>query len=264
MSSDPGEPLRVLVADDEAIARKRLVRLLAAMPDVAIAGECADAHEVLDRVRAGGIDAVLLDIQMPELTGIEALQLFPADGPVVIFCTAHTAHAVAAFDVGAIDYLLKPVEAPRLHKALARARDRDARRRYRDELARLAAQAPIPVPVPASERPLARLALPTRQGIVLLDPVQMSHAELDGELVTIYSAEGQYLSALSLQELESRLPADRFARVHRRAIVNLEQVVRLEPNEVGGFTARMRGGQTVEVSRQAARDLRRRLGLPRG
>ena len=181
---------------------------------------------------------------------------------MVIFCTAHTAHAVVAFDVGAVDYLLKPVEAPRLHKALARARDRDARRRYRDELARLAAPAAAPAPVP--ERPLARLALPTRQGIVLLDPVQMSHAELDGELVTIFSAEGQYLSALSLQELESRLPADRFARVHRRAIVNLEQVVRLEPNEVGGFTARMRGGQTVEVSRQAARDLRRRLGLPRG
>jgi two-component system LytT family response regulator len=259
MNGDAGEPLRVLVADDEAIARRRLVRLLAAMPDVALAGECADAHEVLDRVRAGGIDAVLLDIQMPELTGIEALQLFPADGPVVIFCTAHTAHAVAAFDVGAIDYLLKPVEASRLHKALERARDRDARRRYRDELVRLKTET-SPAPAPA----LARLALPTRQGIVLLDPLLMSHAELDGELVTIYGAEGQYLSALSLQELETRLPADRFARVHRRAIVNLEQVARLEPNEVGGFTAHMRAGQTVEVSRQAARDLRRRLGLPRG
>jgi two-component system, LytTR family, response regulator len=269
MSADGGEPLRVLVADDEAIARKRLVRLLAAMPDVVVAGECADGREVLDRVRDGGVDAVLLDIQMPELSGIEALQMLPADGPVVIFCTAHTAHAVAAFDVGAIDYLLKPIEAPRLHKALARARDRDARRRYRDELARLssgetAANRAFGAERLAPERPLARLALPTRQGIVLLDPLLLSHAELDGELVTIHSAEGQYLSALSLQELESRLPEDRFARVHRRALVNLEQVARLEPNEVGGFTARMRGGQTVEVSRQAARDLRRRLGLPRG
>jgi two-component system LytT family response regulator len=100
------------------------------MPDVTVVGECADAHEVLDRVRAGGVDVVLLDIQMPELSGIEALQLFPADGPVVIFCTAHTAHAVAAFDLGAIDYLLKPIEAARLRKALERARDRDARRRY--------------------------------------------------------------------------------------------------------------------------------------
>ena len=227
----------MLVADDEAIARKRLVRLLAAMPDVAVAGECADAHEVLERVRAGGIDAVLLDIQMPELSGIEALQLFPADGPVVIFCTAHTAHAVAAFDLGAIDYLLKPIEAARLRKALERARDRDARRRYADELARLQE------PRRAAEKPLDRLALPTRQGIVLLDPLTVSHAELDGELVTVHTTDAQYLSALSLQELESRLPGDRFARVHRRALVNLEHVVRLEPNEVGGYTARTRGGQ---------------------
>ena len=189
----------MLVADDEAIARKRLVRLLAAMPDVAVAGECADAHEVLERVRAGGVDVVLLDIQMPELSGLEALQLFPADGPVVIFCTAHTAHAVAAFDVGAIDYLLKPIEAARLRKALERARDRDARRRYRDELARFKSRG-------AQDEPLDRLALPTRQGIVLLDPATVSHAELDGELVTVHTADAQYLSALSLQELESRLP----------------------------------------------------------
>ena len=257
MTGEAVEPLRVLVADDEAIARKRLVRLLAAMPDVVVAGECADAHEVLGRVRAGGIDAVLLDIQMPELSGIEALQLFPADGPVVIFCTAHTAHAVAAFDLGAIDYLLKPIEAARLRKALDRARDRDARRRYADELARFKNRGDRG----DQERPLDRLALPTRQGIVLLDPLTVSHAELDGELVTVHTSDAQYLSALSLQELESRLPGERFARVHRRALVNLEHVVRLEPNEVGGYTARTRGGHAVEVSRQSARDLRRRLGL---
>jgi two-component system LytT family response regulator len=254
VTAEGAEPLRVLVADDEAIARKRLVRLLAAMPDVTVAGECADAHEVLERVRAGDIDAVLLDIQMPELSGIEALQLFPADGPVVIFCTAHTAHAVTAFDLGAIDYLLKPIEAARLRKALDRARDRDARRRYADELARFKSRS-------EQEKPLDRLALPTRQGIVLLDPLTVSHAELDGELVTVHTADAQYLSALSLQELESRLPGERFARVHRRALVNLEHVVRLEPNEVGGYTARTRNGSAVEISRQAARELRRRLGL---
>ena len=96
---------------------------------------------------------------------------------------------------------------------------------------------------------------------MLLDPLTVSHAELDGELVTVHTLDAQYLSALSLQELESRLPGDRFARVHRRALVNLEHVVRLEPNEVGGYTARTRNGGAVEVSRQAARDLRRRLGL---
>jgi two-component system LytT family response regulator len=247
-------PLRVLVADDEALARKRLVRLLAALPDVIVAGECGDAHEVLERVRGGEVDVVLLDIQMPELTGIEALQLFPVDGPVVIFCTAHPAHAITAFDLGAIDYLLKPVEAARLRKALERARERDVRRRYRDELARLQSR-------PAAETPLQRLALPTRQGIVLLDPAEVSYAQLEGELVTVHTTGGNFLSALSLQDLEKRLPLERFARVHRRALLNLEHVVRLEPNEVGGFVARTRGGEGVEVSRQAARDLRRRLGL---
>ena len=252
-------PLRVLVADDEAIARRRLVRLLTALPDVVVAGECADAHEVLERVRLGGVDVVLLDIQMPELSGLEALQLFPADGPLVVFCTAHTAHAVAAFDVGAIDYLLKPIEAARLRKALDRAREQDTRRRYREELERLqSARAPGQG---GDAQPLRRLALPTRQGIALVDPADVSHAELDGELVTVHTSGGPILSALSLQELEARLHGQPFVRVHRRALVNLEQIVRLEPNEVGGFIARTRGGLTVEVSRQAARDLRRQLGL---
>jgi two-component system LytT family response regulator len=251
----PAEPpLRVLVADDEAIARKRLVRLLTALPEVVVAGECTDAHEVLERVRGGEVDVVLLDIQMPELSGIEALQLFPVDGPLVIFCTAHTAHAIAAFDLGAIDYLLKPIEAARLRKALERARAQDVRGRYREELRRLQART-------GETAPLRRLALPTKQGIVLLDPADVSHAEIDGELVTVHTAARPYLCALSLQELETRLPAERFARVHRRALVNLEHVVRLEPNEVGGFIARTRTGQAVEVSRQAARDLRKRLGL---
>jgi len=258
-------PLRVLVADDEAIARRRLLRLLGAMPDVVVAGECADAREVLERVRgdgAAGVDVVLLDIQMPELSGLDALQLFPPDGPLVIFCTAHTAHAVAAFDVGAVDYLLKPIEAARLRKALERARQQEARGRFRAELERQrqpgSSESPGPS-VPTGR--LERLALPTRQGIVLVDPRAVTHAELDGELVTVHTSEQQYLSALSLQELESRLDPTRFARVHRRALVNLEHVVRLEPNEVGGFAARTTGGRVVEVSRMAARELRRRLGL---
>jgi two-component system LytT family response regulator len=123
------ERLRVLVADDELLARRRLLRLLGAMPDVEIAGECDSGEAVLARVRDGNVDVVLLDIQMPGLSGIEALQLMPADGPTIVFCTAHPDHALDAFDAGAIDYVLKPVEAPRLRRALERARGRDARRR---------------------------------------------------------------------------------------------------------------------------------------
>jgi two-component system LytT family response regulator len=241
----PSRPLRVLVADDEAIARKRLLRLLTAMPDVEIAGECVDAREVLARVRVGDVDVVLLDIQMPELSGLEARQLFPGDGPRVIFCTAHATHAVAAFDVGAVDYLLKPIDGGRLRKALDRARQRG------DTAA----------PDRAATPSIDRLALPTRQGIVLVDPSDVTHAQLADELVTVYTGSHAYLSALSLQELESRLPAATFVRVHRRALLNLKHLVRLEANEVGGYLAHTTGGHSVEVSRQAARDLRKRLGL---
>jgi two-component system LytT family response regulator len=233
--------LRVLVADDEAMARKRLARLLGAMPDVIVAGECSDAHQVLTAVRAGEVDVVLLDIEMPELSGLDALQLFPAGGPVVIFCTAHAAHAVSAFDVGALDYLLKPIEGGRLRKALDRARER------------LVRDAPSPA--------VDRLALPTRQGIVLLDPRDVTHALLSDELVTVHAAGETYLSAMSLQELEARLRPPAFIRVHRRALVNLAHVAKLRPNEVGGFVAETTGGHSVEVSRQAARELRKLLGL---
>lgn len=246
--SAPTLPLRVLVADDEAIARKRLIRLLSAMPDVTIAGECSDAQEVLATVRGGEVDVVLLDIQMPELSGLEALQLFPVGGPLVIFCTAHAAHAVSAFDVGAVDYVLKPIDGGRLRKALERARQR------------IATASPDPgAPVGAVD--VDRLALPTRSGIVLIDPRDVTHAQLADELVTVYASGQAYLSALSLQEIETRLRPPTFLRVHRRALVNLKHVVRLLPNEVGGFLAETRGGHSVEVSRQAARDLRKLLGL---
>jgi len=264
--SGQGAALRVLVADDEATARKRLVRLLSAMPDVALAGECADARQVLASVHAGQVDVVLLDIQMPELSGLEALQLFPAGGPLVIFCTAHAAHAVSAFDVGAVDYLLKPIDGGRLRKALDRVRQRLPARARGPAAAASETAGPSPAGAPqASPAPIApaldRLALPTRQGIVLIDPRDVTHAQLADELVTVYTAGGEYLSALSLQELESRLPPATFARVHRRALVNLTHVVRLQPTEVGGFIAETSGGHSIEVSRQAARDLRRRLGL---
>lgn len=245
--------LRVLVADDELMARKRLTRLLQAMTDVEICGECEDGGQVLERVRAGDVDVVLLDIQMPNLTGMEAMQLMPEGGPYVIFCTAHAEHAVQAFDTGAVDYLLKPVEAARLEKALARARSREAVKRFHEE------QAHQRKPQVA-RGDLQRLPVQTRQGIVLLDPRQVTHAVLDGELVTIGTLQGDHLTTSSLQDLESRLPSC-FMRVHRRALLNLEQVARLEPSETGGFMARTTRGDAVVVSRQAARELRRMLGL---
>ncbi|HET8541693.1 MAG TPA: LytTR family DNA-binding domain-containing protein [Anaeromyxobacter sp.] len=242
--------LRVVLADDEPMARRRLARLLAEMEDVAVVGECQDADEVLARVREGGVDVLLLDVRMPGLSGLDALALLPPDGPRVILCTAHPDHAVQAFDAGAVDYVLKPVDPARLRKALDRARGRAG-----------ASGASAPAPAAGVER----LAIPTRQGIVLLDPAEVSHAVVENELVTLHTARGPLVTDIPLQELEARLPAGRFERVHRRALVNFAEVLRLEPVETGGFVARMRSGAGVEVSRQAARELRRRLGMkPQG
>jgi two-component system LytT family response regulator len=240
--------LRVLIADDEQLARARLRRLLEALPDIEVAGECDDGTAVLERVRAGGVDVVLLDIQMPKLKGTEALALWPKDGPQVVFCTAHAQHAVEAFDHGALDFVLKPVEPARLAKALTRVRERGAPERFRAELAK-------------HQHAIDRLPITTRAGVVLVDPSSISHAVLEGELVTVYAGAEKYLTDYSLNELEERLGAGRFERVHRRALLNLSHVARLEPLETGGYFARTHAGHSIEVSRQSARDLRKRLGL---
>lgn len=241
----PPATLLVLLADDELLARRRLARLLAELPGVALVGECSSGQELLATLARGDLDVdlVLLDIHMPGLTGLETGALLPEDGPYIIFITAHEEHALAAYDLGAVDYLLKPIDAVRLGKALQRARRR------------LGAQASAP----AAE--LVRLPVSTRQGIRLLDPRELSHATFDGELVTLHTRGGPLLTDFSLQDLEERLPAGVFERVHRRALINLEQLACLDPLETGGYTARMQDGGLVPISRQAARRLRRRLGL---
>ncbi|MCH9680246.1 MAG: LytTR family DNA-binding domain-containing protein [Deltaproteobacteria bacterium] len=242
--------LRVLAADDELIARKRLTRLLSAMPGVELLDCHADAEQVLSTVQAEPVDVLVLDIQMPGLSGLELHALLPKPAPYVIFATAHPEHAVDAFELGAVDYVLKPIEAGRLGKAIDRARTVVAARREanRDEAVGTA--------------DLARLPVTTREGVVLLDPTGISHAVFDGTLVTLVTRDGdRHLTDASLQELTERLPTDRFVRAHRRALLNLHEVQLLRPTDSGGYLAVTRTGEEVPVSRQTARRLRRSLGL---
>jgi two-component system LytT family response regulator len=242
--NEPAQALRVLVADDELLARKRVTRLLAEISGVNVVAECKDAEEALARVREGDVDVALLDIHMPGLSGLDALSMMSAGGPVVIFCTAHPDRAVEAYDGGAIDYLLKPIELARLRRAIDRARER------------------VQARTGEGGAGLSRLAIETRQGIVLVDPARITHAVLDGALVTVVTLDAELVTDFTLQDLERRLPG-RLVRVHRRALLALEHVTRLEPLETGGLAARTVRGHVVEVSRQAARALRRRLGLAR-
>lgn len=239
-------PLAVLIADDEQMARRRLRRLLEAMEAVEVVAECASGDAALAALESTAVDVAVLDIQMPGLTGLDLSSAAMDLGVEIILATAHAEHAVAAYERGVVDYVLKPVSAERLAIAVERAR------------ARVAADAP-----PSAQRgvPLDRLAVEVRGEVRLLAPSDVAYALLDGELVTLRVRDELLLTELSLAELERRLAGGTFERVHRRALLNLEHVERLRPLPTGGYLAITRAGDEVPVSRQEARRLRQRLGI---
>lgn len=228
--------MRVLIADDESLARARLARLLAAMPEVEVVGEVEDGAAVLARVRQGSVDVVLLDIAMPGLSGVDVMELWPPDGPAIVFVTAHADRAVDAFAGGAVDYLLKPVAPARLASALARVRPRIVK----DGV----------------------LAVTTHQGVVLLPAASIVAIRIEGASTVIHSDRGQFYTDRGLADLEVSL-GGRLTRVHRVALLDLTRVARFEPLDSGGYLAHAALGLTVEVSRQVARELRRRWGIGR-
>lgn len=237
--------LRVIIAEDEATARRRLRRLLGEQPGVELLGEAEDGVELLELLRRTEPDLVLLDIRMPRLSGLDALALMDPDGPEVVFTTAYAEHAVQAFEHGVADYLLKPIEGERLAQALERVR---ARRAARD---------------PGAGRLPARVVVPTRHGLVLLRPDEISHALIEGASCVVVARGQRFITDFRISDLERRLPPERFRRVHRQALVDLERVERLEPAASGGYTAHLHGGHEIPVSRQEARRLRREWELPR-
>ena len=238
--------LRVLVVDDEALARRRLERLLGELAGVLVAGACADGDEALRALIEEPVDVVLLDIEMPGMSGLALARTLGEDGPRVIYTTAHAAHALEAFGVGAVDYLLKPVDGARLGMALDRVR-----RGMPDA-------GPTGAEVPGMEGPLA---VPTRKGVRLVRRETLDAALWDGTATLLHLGAERVVTDLPLADLERRLPDPPFLRAHRRALINLDRVELLEDVDSGGYLAHLRGGLKVAVSRQVARGLRRRLGL---
>jgi len=237
--------LRAIIAEDEAVARRRLRRLLEEEGGVAVVAEVEDGAALLERLREHEVDLVLLDIRMPRLGGLEALALMEPGGPAVVFTTAYAEHALEAFERDAVDYLLKPIERERLAVALERVRRRLGER----EAAGGAA-------------PPGRLVVPTRHGLVLLRPDELTCALIEGASCVLCARGTRFITEFRLSDLEERLPPGRYRRVHRQALVDLERIERLEPNAAGGYTAFLAGGQAAPVSRQEARRLRREWRLP--
>lgn len=218
-------PLRMLIADDEPLARAQLRRLLGEH-DVAVVGECADGESVLSEVQRHRPDALLLDIQMPRLDGLQVARRLVGDRkPCVVFVTAYDEHAIDALRANAVDYLLKPIEPADLALAIKRIRERVVR----------------------SRSPITRLTLRGRNGLVVLDLATVDRIIADGNYVTAYASGRAHSVRRTLTSIEAQLDPQRFARVHRSAIVNLACVREVQPWFRGEYVAVLSSGAKVRV-----------------
>jgi two-component system LytT family response regulator len=244
-------PLLVLIVDDEPIARARIELLLKRDPQIHLIGACASVAEC-ERLDPGTVpDLVFLDIRMPQRDGFDLLESLSARGmrPFVIFVTAHSEHAVDAYDAGAIDYLLKPFDDVRFDKALARAKAALERDRIRGDLRTSDA-----LGLDTRLEP-DRLVVTEGNRIMLIATGNIELIQVTGKHVKIFVRQHCYLTRQTLRSVEARLDKRRFVRVHRSTIVNVEQIVALHPLLHGDSEVVLKRGTRVTMSRRFRRRL---------
>ncbi|NIP56612.1 MAG: response regulator [Gemmatimonadetes bacterium] len=252
--------LGVLVVDDEPLARRRLIRLLEKVDDVEVVGSCAHGREAVKVIRRDPPGLVLLDVQMPGMSGFDVIaEVGPDAMPPVVFVTAHDEHALDAFEVHAVDYLLKPVHPDRFTEALGRARERIAGRSARDLASRL--EALLASREDPGARPLARLQVEHRGGRRIVRVAEVERFEAAGNYVEVHLTDGASpLVRTTLSRLEEKLDPERFMRIHRSRIVNLDRVVSVRPSGSGDLELELAGGEVVRLSRSHREEFERRMG----
>jgi two-component system LytT family response regulator len=258
-ASPTARKLRALIVDDEPRARQFLEKLLGEHAEIELVGEARGGAEALAQVAKLQPDVIFLDIQMPDLSGLEvARHLTGPEAPVVVFVTAYDQHAVEAFEVAALDYLLKPIRRERLTETVRRVAHevRSGRRPSGQEAAlRTLLRSPE---VQKGLEPLRRLPVRFRREVKLLDLSQVSRI-VSRDRVVLACAEGrEYLVDYTLQELEERLPPGQFVRAHRAALVNID-AIESYGGEDGVLVLRLKDGTRVEASERRAAEVRRRL-----
>jgi two-component system, LytTR family, response regulator len=235
--------LRVAIVDDEAPARLLLREYLAAEPGIDVVAECANGFEAVRAVTELKPDLVLLDVQMPKLDGFEVLELIGRE-TAVVFTTAHDEYALKAFEVHAVDYLLKPFGHERLHEALERARRRLAQGR---------AEPPAPAAISASARRpgawLTRVVIRDGARVDIIPVDRIDFVEAQDDYVAVHTGERALLKDQTMGSLEAQLDPRRFVRIHRSYLLNLDRLARLEPEGRSSRTAILRDGRRVPVSR---------------
>jgi len=244
--------MRAIIVDDEELPRTELRRMLASFPELEIVGEASDSFAARDLIAEAEPDLVFLDIQMPEESGFELLGSLPVL-PRIIFVTAFDHYALKAFEFGAFDYLLKPVEPSRLAAAVRRVLVGGAQ----------APTAPAGTTVAPTTRldPDQKVLFRTAERFIYVKVAAIEGAEAHGAYAKIWVGPSEFLIHRSLGALERRLPEKHFFRANRAAIVNVDAIARVEPWFSGGLQLQLTSGRTVEVSRRQAKELRDRLSI---
>lgn len=245
--------ISVVIADDEPLARERLRSLVTGHPDLTVVAECADGRETVATVARLAPDLAFLDIQMPELDGFGVLEaLAPTHRPAVVFVTAYDEYAIHAFEVNAVDYLLKPVDPRRFEEALSRARTRLSL----PDSGRLAELDQLLAELRRVRGYPSRLVAKLGNTVSLVPVEEIDWIEARGNYARLHAARVVHLIREPLRSLEARLDPDRFARVHRSAIVNLERIATVEPFFHGEYILMLRNGTRLTSSRTQSARLR--------
>ena len=242
--------MRILIVDDERPARDKMRRLLEQEPGVSAIEEARDGVEALERLQAFAPDVLLLDIQMPEVSGLDVAASLPSPAPLVVFVTAYDQYAIQAFDANAVDYLLKPYDQQRLQRAL---------RRVRERLAHPRAEAPLPAPALTLSLPaISQLLVPERGGTRIVKVEQIQWIETADNYVVLHTADAQPLMRQTLAGLVDKL-GPRFLRCHRRAAVQLDWIASVQNLDKGDGELVLCGGARVPCSRQYRAEVIERL-----
>ena len=250
--------IRALVVDDEPLAREMIREMLESDSEVEVVGECANGREAVEVIRSSSPDIVFLDIQMPELGGFEVLEsLEPNTTPYVIFVTAYDQYAVRAFEVHALDYLLKPFDRERFEVAWQRAKaqiklDRTSRR-DQDIIALLEE-------LKAGPRYLERLVIKNGGRVFFLHVQDVYCIEAEGNYVRVYDNQKGYLLRETISSLEGQLDPKQFLRIHRSAIVKIDRIKEMQPWFHGEYRIIMENGKQLALSRNYRANLQEAVG----
>jgi two-component system LytT family response regulator len=242
--------IRTVIVDDEPLARDGLRLRLGREPDVELVAEAAGGDEAVEAIRRLEPDLVFLDVQMPGCDGFQVIErIADAHLPVIVFVSAFDRHAVRAFDVHALDYLLKPVEDDRFAEAMRRARRELELGTERGSPARLSSLLDQIAPAPGAGGPLTRFVVRRGQRFVLVNAAEVRWIRSAGNYAELHTAQATHLVRTTLSELERRLDPRQFARVHRTVIVRIDEVAEIEPTPAGDFELVLREGTRLPMSR---------------